>query len=558
MRLYARTSLRTLSRLRLAGPVLALIAALLPGLAPAQATPTLGSGPAPSRLDLYGGYGYFRPFSSDIGNIPYQTINVGGVFSVAGYFNRHLGLQLEGNFFPQGSDDHDCVYSAQAGPILRVQKGRFVPFVHALGGAARVGGPAAQPCNVWGWGVTGGGGLDYILPVLHDHIALRPIQADFSYSQIDNGPPAGELGGLGQIYALRLSAGAVFRLGGQSAKLEDTTLNCSADPATVYAGDPITMSASAINLRDARGIQYTWMTSGGRISGTDATEPLDTAGLAPGTYTVTGRLLDRKSRQIASCTAGFTVQSPAPPTLTCSADRAAINSGDPVTITSVGQSPQGRPLTYTYSTSAGQITGSGPTASLNTAGTTPGTITVTCTAADDKGRTASATTSVVVATPAPPAPAATAQTLCSLSFERDRRRPDRVDNESKACLDDIALNLNRDPGARLLIVGHNAPGEPVQAAAARTLNVRQYLTDEKGIDPARLDLRTSTASGRTVDDMLLPAGTTVDDTSMATFNPSAIHRTGQPYGRPGAPRLAHHRTRRRRHRTTSTAATPPQ
>ena len=51
------------------------------------------------------------PVDSDIHNIQYQPINPGAVVSVTGYFNRYLGLQAEGNFFPHGPND--CVFGAQ-------------------------------------------------------------------------------------------------------------------------------------------------------------------------------------------------------------------------------------------------------------------------------------------------------------------------------------------------------------------------------------------------------------------------------------------------------------
>ena len=540
---------------RLAAPALLLCAlALYSPAALGQAAPAAVSGAAPSRLDIYGGYGYFSPFTSDIGNIQYESIHEGAVASVAGYFNRYLGVQLEGNIFPQGPDDHDCVYTAQGGPIVRLPKGRFMPFFHALGGAARVGGPAAQPCNVWGWGVTGGFGVDYVLPVLNDHLAIRPIQGDFEYSHINNGtfvPPV--LGGVGEIYAYRLSAGVTLRLGSLQPRGGPTTLNCSADPSSVYPGDPVTLTASALNLTQSRDVQYLWTSEGGKITGTDATATLDTTGLQPGSYSVSGRLVEGgKQRLIASCTTSFTVQPPPPPTVACAANRAAINSGDPVTITSTAASPTNRPLTYSYTTTAGQIAGAGATAALSTTGTAPGTITVTCSVADDRGGTASATASVVVATPAPPPPAAAIQSLCGISFDRDRKRPDRVDNEAKGCLDDVALTLNRDPGDRLLIVGHQAAGESSRDAENRVLNVRDYLIKEKGVDPARLDLRVSNVPGRTVDNTLIPPGAGVDAASGNSFDPASVQRIGQPYGVPGAPAPKHRR--RHRHRTPAAGA----
>ena len=249
-----------------------LAAFLLTGrTASGQAPATAQGGPAPSRFDITGQYGYFSPFNSDINNYPYQSINKGFVGSVAGYYNKYLGLQLEGSAFPQQTDN-DCVYTAQAGPILRYPKGRFVPFFHALGGAAKVGGPVFQTCSVWGWGVTGGFGLDYILPYFHNRIAVRPAQGDFQFAQIDNGPiylPAGTYGGFGEIWAYRVSAGLTVRFGtiGLAGAHGEPTLTCSADPSSIFPGDPITVSSMVVNLRPSKTTMYLWSTSGGKIAG---------------------------------------------------------------------------------------------------------------------------------------------------------------------------------------------------------------------------------------------------------------------------------------------------
>ena len=78
---------------------------------------------------------------------------------------------------------------------------------------------------------------------------------------------------------------------------------------------------------------------------------------------------------------------------------------------------------------------------------------MTCNEVDDKGNTASATTSVTVVAPAfsSPPSATTTSSLCSVSFERDAKRPSRVGNEAKACLDDVALALQRSSDARLAL-----------------------------------------------------------------------------------------------------------
>ena len=173
-----------------------------------------------------------------------------------------------------------------------------------------------------------------------------------------------------------------------------------------------------------------------------------------------------------------------------------------------GVSPQNRPLTYSYSTTAGTISGNTNTATLSTTGAPAGTITVTCNVVDDKGQTATQQTTVTVVTPtiAPAKPAS--QSLCSIGFDRDTKRPTRVDNEGKACLDDLALNLQRTTDAKLYVVGNSASGEKngSKLAAERAVNTKDYLVKEKGIDAFRIVVLTGTQDGKTVADTLVPTG----------------------------------------------------
>jgi hypothetical protein len=504
--------------------------------AAAQATKTASTPPPElSRFDLYGGYGYLHPVNSDIGNVKYQPINPGAVASVAGYFNRYIGVQAEGSFFPSGPND--CVFTAQAGPIFRYQKNRFVPFAHVLGGGAKVGGPIFQPCT-WGWGVTSGVGLDYILPAFNNRIAIRPIQADFHYSHVDYGTPGPGLvtGGVGDLYAYRLSAGVVLRLG-QITPPPPVQLGCTVQPANIFPGDPVTVTATTSNLDPKKTANYAWTTSGGHISGADSTATVTTAGLAPGDYTVSGHVSEGvRPGQQANCTASFRVHDYEPPTISCSANPSTVMPGDPSTITSVASSPQNRPLSYSYSASSGQIASSTAAATLFTTGATPGTVNVTCNVVDDLGKQATANTSVTITAPPPPPPPAVVN-LCSISFERDKKRPVRVDNEAKGCLDEIALTLNRESAAKLVIVGRHSADESPDAAAQRDLNVAQYLTEEKGIDPSRIELRTGGEPGRSLDSILVPPGASFAPGDTNTFDTNSVKRQGQPYGKPKPPRV---------------------
>ena len=489
-------------------------------------------GPRVSRFDIYGGYGYLHPVNSDINNFQYLPINPGAVTSVAGYFTRNLGVQVEGSFFPHGPDD--CVFTAQAGPIFRIQRGRFVPFVHVLGGGAKVGGPVFQPCT-WGWGVTGGIGFDYIVPKFDGHLAIRPIQADFEYSQVNYGPlivPAGVSGGLGDIQGYRLSAGLVLRLGNMVPPAP-MALSCSVQPAEGFPGDPMTVTATATNLNPKKPAMYTWTSNGGQVAGPAAVATLDTRSTPAGSYAVTGHITQgAKPYQTAECTAPFTLHAFEPPTISCTANPSTLMPGDTSTITSSGMSPQNRALTYSYVASAGQVTGNGASASLATSGAVPGsTITVTCNVVDDLGKTATATTAVNVTAP-PAAPAPQPSDLCSVSFDRDRKRPDRVDNEGKACLDDVALALQRQSDAKLVIVGNGDSSDKSDSAAERAYNVELYLTQEKGIDASRIELRTGTAGTRSVMNTLLPAGASFPADQTTPVDPSTLTHHGQPYGKP--------------------------
>lgn len=539
----------------------AAVAAAVAGIAAlsasAQATSSNPNDWPVSRVDVYAGYSYFHPAHANVGTAnEAQPITTGGVVSVAGYFNEYLGVQAEGTYHPNGPND--CVESVQAGLIGRYQISRLVPFVHALGGGAKVGGPDRQPCT-WGYGVTGGVGLDYVLHSFHEHLAVRPIQADYNYNHVDFGPlvaPANLSGGLLKMNAWSLSAGLVLRFGdtgGDHSTNYGAALSCTANTAEINAGDPVTITSSNTGLDANKRTTYTWTTTGGKLSGSGETVQLATDGLAPGTYTVNGRVMQGgRASQQATCRAEFEVKggvivgaagTSAAPTISCAALPSTIRPGDSTTINSTAGSAGGRQLTYSYATSAGQVTGQGATATLNSGGAAPGDIVVTCSVADDRGQTASATTTVqVVPTPAPPAPSTRA--LCTISFERDKRRPVRVDNEAKGCLDDIALTLQRESDSQLVMIGNNATGESTGMAAERAANAKLYLSREKGIDPTRVTLRTGQAGDKSVNNTLIPAGAVFDDSLSVAVNEGSVQHSGEAYGVPRTKAPAR-RTRRR-------------
>ncbi|MCU1314267.1 MAG: hypothetical protein JWM54_2024, partial [Acidobacteriaceae bacterium] len=423
-----------------------------PAAAPAKPSPTAPQGPFASRVDIFAGYSYLAPHGSVTipgganvglpGPVSYSSIDYGAIGSGTYYFNRFLGAQVEYSNHPDGRNDGASV--ASAGLVARYPTEDITPFVHAEAGAVRLGGPFKQPYT-WGPALTLGGGLDY---GIGHHWGIRVFQADYQYYHVDFGPQFPfPTGGRANVDAVRLSTGLLYRLGNITPP-PPVTYQCAASPASVYPGDPVTVTGTPTNLNPKKNPTYSWTGSNGvKVTGDSNTATIDTHDLNPGSYTVTGHVAQgQKPGQFADCTATFEVKQFEPPTISCSANPTTVKPGDSVTITAQGVSPQNRPLTYTYSASAGQINGTNNTATLTTSGAPAGPITVTCNVADDKGQTASTTTTVNVEAPPPP-PQPKTQTLCSINFDRDKKRPARVDNEAKACLDDVALNLQRQSDA---------------------------------------------------------------------------------------------------------------
>ena len=518
-----------------------------PPSAPAPAPP---SGPNPSRADVFLGYSYLGPHGVvKPSNIGYSSVDLGAIGSGAYYFSKYVGAEISLAAHPDGNNDG--AYFAQAGPIFRYPTQYFTVFAHGLAGGARVGGPnSSNPAfyyhepYMWGPSLTAGGGLDYDLPYFNHLLSLRLFQADYVYFHEDFGPYngvpfGGVVGGRANVSSAQLSSGLVAHFG-HIIPPPPITYSCVVSPTSVYAGDPITVTGTALNLNPKKTAAYTWTSDGGKISGTSNVANIDTAGLNAGTYNVKGHVSEGvKAGQFADCTVPFTINAPQPPTISCSANPSTIAPGDSSTITSVGNSAQNRPLTYSYSASAGSISGSTSTATLSTAGAAPGTITVTCNVVDDKGQSASTTTTVTVnAPPAPPAPQTS--NLCVLNFERDTRRPARVDNEAKACLDDVALNLQRNTDAKLDLVGNAGSSEKLgtKLAAQRAANAKYYLVNEKGIDTSRISIFTGSGDAKTVTTTLVPAGATAGDLGTAV-DESAV--TAQPRTAP----VTHRRHRRK-------------
>jgi len=299
-------------------------------------------------------------------------------------------------------------------------------------------------------------------------------------------------------------------------------LTATADPVSVFPGEPITLTASIENVDPKSHIVYGW--TGDGVAGDGPSAIVSTASLSPGTHSVNAQVKTGKAGreglragQSLMKTVTFSVKAFEPPTVACSVSPATIKPGETATITSVGVSPQNRPLTYKYEVSSGAISANGATATFNSTGVPTGPVNITCSVADDKGQIATASSNMSILEPyIPPVPHT--QAVCAISFENSSS-PTRVDNKAKECLDAIALDLQRQPDAKAIVVGEADTREkssPANIAAERAAKTKEYLVTEKGIDATRVSLRTGTSEERRVENYLVPAGANFDSDVMKT------------------------------------------
>lgn len=176
------------------------------------------------------------------------------------------------------------------------------------------------------------------------------------------------------------------------------------------------------------------------------------------------------------------------PTVSCEVERSTIAPGESVGLRAIASDPDRDELSYTWAAGSGLIRGAGANVSLDTRGVAaPADVRVTVRVSDGRGGGGEA--ACIVRIPAPePAPRTT--TCDSGGFPPNRARLNNVD---KACLDDVAARLRRDPRSRVIVVGHADSSErrPAVVARLRAEAAKAYLVSERGIEDARVQVRSA-------------------------------------------------------------------
>ncbi len=389
-------------------------------------------------------------------------------------------------------------------------------WVDGLGGARFIV-PLGEKAAIMASGDAGAGGasLDYQAVGLftYNFTPKLGLGLGWRYLDVNYSKNFGVRGDQEFIYDVVQSgalAGLYFNFGGKPAPPVAAT--CSVSPTEIWSGDPVTATINTQNFNPKHTLEYKWTSTGAKVSGTGTTANVDTAGLAPGSYSVSGMATDPKAKKnnMASCSSSFTVKQPQPPQVSCSANPTTVAINEPSTITMTATDPQGWPLTYNWSNTGGQLSGSGTSVTLTATNADAGnTMTVKGTATDARANlSASCTAQVNV-----PAikQCGTIEDWGECTFEKNPKKPWRVDNDCKDVLDKLSLRVQQMPNGKLDVVGYTNQEESVnvqQIGSQRSVNVKYYLTTDgpTKVDASRVQPRAGGSKGQATHFYFVPEG----------------------------------------------------
>ncbi len=456
------------------------------------------------KWDLFVGYQWLHPGGTVPG--PNGTPSIPSPFTVPD-MSKGLGGALTFNFDPHWGLEFDLGHNwgnsnyeltASVGPrfIWRTDAGNY--FLHSLVSLNRLNVNGLNTSN--GIGAILGGGMD--LPI-HRGIAWRVFEADYVWARHNYAHFADpEFPDLRRpsLEGVRLRTGLVFSWGG--APPVAPAAICSVQPSEVMVGEPITATVTASNFNPKHKVTYSWSGNGGQVTGTDTTARIDTTNAAPGSYTVTAHVTDAKENKNneASCSASFTVKPlppKNPPTMSLSANPTTVPVGGTASLTANCSSPDGVPVTVsTWTSNGGTVSGTAGSATLGTAGASPGPITVSATCTDSRGLTGQASTQVMVENPPPPpvnieiVKLEARLALHSIYFVTDQPRPERpkgglLASQQKTLITlatDFKKYLESKPDAHLILEGHADMRGSVEYNQAlserRVARVKSFLVEQ--------------------------------------------------------------------------------
>jgi outer membrane protein OmpA-like peptidoglycan-associated protein len=385
--------------------VAAVITMLLSSSALAQSDST-------PKWDFFAGYQYQNPG----GTVPLPgNPNNPTPFKLPGE-SRGAGTALTYNFdkfwgaeadfgYDRDTSSASSEWTAGAGPRFMWRTDAANVFIHALATFNRLSYEAGQ-VNSNGIGGVFGGGMDIPFSKM---FSWRLFEADYVFGRhnyADLADPQFPTLRRVTLNGVRLRTGIVISWGG--AEPVAPTAACSVQPTEVMVGEPITATVTPSNFNPKHTVTYSWSGNGGQVTGKDTTATIDTNNAPPGNYTITAHVTDPKAKKAneASCSANYTIKPlppKNPPTMSMSANPTTLVPGGTVTLTANCTSPDGAPVSVAnWTSTAGTVSGTGNSGTLNTAGLPPGPVTVSAVCTDSRNLTGQASTQITIQNPPPP------------------------------------------------------------------------------------------------------------------------------------------------------------
>jgi outer membrane protein OmpA-like peptidoglycan-associated protein len=399
----------------------------------------------------------------------------GGIGSITGNVNNWLGLTAEFTGSTIGglpANTDGTFYTYLFGPTFSRRSDRITPFLHSLFGAGHLnvnapptvvpGSFLASTLHQNAFAMALGGGFDVNLG---RRLSWRIVEADYLLTKFTDGQD-------NRQNNFRASTALIlkFRQGPPPPPPNrPPTVTAVAKPDQVIAGDSAAIEAQASDP-DNDPLTYTWSANGGSVDGSGPQVRWNSAGAAPGKYSVTVKVDDGRGGTASSSADVNVVPRPnRPPVVSdCSANPATVTPGQPVSITATASDPDKDPLTYSYSSSGGKVSGAGPRAQFDTTGLAPGNYTVTCLVDDGRGGKAEGHAAIQVQAPAPPPQQKQLETRLSLHSIYFPTAQPTVQNPNGGLLAsqqrtlttlaaDFKQYLTFKPDAQLTLQGHADP-----------------------------------------------------------------------------------------------------
>lgn len=166
------------------------------------------------------------------------------------------------------------------------------------------------------------------------------------------------------------------------------TIGCAVAKNTILQDETTTVRVNATDPDNDR-LTYSWTATGGKVTGSGDTATFDATGVAPGKYTVTATVRDKKHE--VSCSSDITVlKRNVAPKATVEPASFSILPGESANLRCLATDENNDALTYGWTVNGQKLAAEGPQITFGSEGRNPGAYEVVCTASDGEASASAA------------------------------------------------------------------------------------------------------------------------------------------------------------------------